>query len=142
MSERPDTDTTETTTRSHWAPWADFNPWGEWSPSDSIPWGKSLWGTTIDFGGGANLVIDKNGIGTFTHASGERGVWSPTATHWVEEGTGELKDSNFAVPGTSPWDLSVTARRLEELADQSDDPVAIAWARETAKKLRERAAGP
>ena len=90
MSERPEAGITDTVT------------WPAWTPSGSIPWPKSLWGTEIDFGGGAKLAIDKQGVGRFTDAAGETGMWDPDLLGWVDEDTGELKDSTFGVPGTEP----------------------------------------
>ena len=93
MSERPESGSVDAVGA------ADAVMWPGWRPSASTPWGESLWGTTIDYGGGAKLVIDKRGVGRFTDASGETGVWDPDLLEWVDEETGELLHPQFGVPG-------------------------------------------
>jgi len=96
MSERPERAASDTVT------------WPGWGPSGSIPWGKALWGTEIDFGVGAKLVIDREGTGRFTDAAGETGRWDPDLLGWVDEDTGEVKDSTFGVPATEVWSGTTT----------------------------------
>jgi len=122
MSERPETAA------------IDAIQWAGWGPSGSTPWGPSLWGTTIDYGQGAKVVIDKNGVGQYTDAAGETGVWDPRFEAWVDDVTGEFKDSTFGLPGMDRTAEQVGAlvARLEALADQTDSI-------DLANRLRERA---
>jgi hypothetical protein len=94
MSERPETGTTDVTGT------AGVVNWPGWRPSGSTPWGESLWGTTIEYGQGAKLVIDRKGVGRFTDASGETGMWDPDLLEWVDEETGEQMHPQFGVPGS------------------------------------------
>lgn len=93
MSERPESASVDV------ARTGDVVMWPGWRPSASTPWGESLWGTTIEYGAGAKLVIDKKGVGRFTDASGETGMWDPDLMEWVDEQTGELMHDQFGVPG-------------------------------------------
>lgn len=97
MSERPETGTPDATT---------FPGWNATGP---IPWGKSLWGTEIDFGGAAKLVIDRNGVGRFTDPSGEKGIWDPDTRRWVDEDDHRPMHPGFGLPG------------VESRPDESDD---------------------
>lgn len=122
MSERPETAA------------IDAIQWAGWGPTGATPWGPSLWGTTIDYGQGAKVVIDKDGVGHYTDAAGETGVWDPVFEAWVDEATKEFKDSTFGLPGMERTAEQVGAlvARLEALADQTDSI-------DLANRLRERA---
>ena len=122
MSERPDTAT------------IDAMQWAGWRPTGTTPWGPSLWGTTIDYGMGQQLVIDKDGVGRYTDAAGETGVWDPMLEAWVDEVSKEVKDSTFGLPGMEQTKEQVESLigRLEALADQTDSI-------DLANRLRERA---
>ncbi|HYN70336.1 MAG TPA: hypothetical protein VEX41_09015 [Candidatus Eisenbacteria bacterium] len=122
MSERPETAA------------IDAMQWRGWGPTGTTPWGPSLWGTTIDYGQGAKVVIDKDGVGRFTDAAGETGVWDPTFEAWVDEVTKEFMDPTFGLPGMERTAEQVEAlvARLEALADQTDSI-------DLANRLRERA---
>jgi hypothetical protein len=126
MSERPETAA------------IDAVQWAGWSPTDSTPWGPSLWGTTIDYGQGAKVVIDKNGVGRYTDAAGETGVWDAMLEEWVDELTREVKDSTFGLPGMERTAEQVRAQvaRLEALADQTDSIELANRLREHAQDLR------
>ena len=122
MSERPETAA------------VDAVQWAGWSPTGTTPWGPSLWGTTIDYGQGAKVVIDEDGVGRYTDAAGETGVWDPMLEAWVDEVTREVKDSTFGPPGMERTADQIRAQiaRLEALADQTDSI-------DLANRLRERA---
>ena len=122
MSERPETAT------------IDAIQWAGWGPTGATPWGPSLWSTTIDYGMGQQLVIDKNGVGHYTDAAGETGVWDPIFEAWVDDVTREFKDPTFGLPGMERTAEQVQAlvARLEALADQTDSI-------DLANRLRERA---
>lgn len=100
MSERPETDST--------------NP-----PGRGPRWDRHLWGTEILFRGGAKLVIDEGGIGTFTDGSGETGMWDDTMAGWVDPSSGDLLHEQFGPPG-----FELSAEELEEAALRLDAQVA------------------
>ncbi len=127
MSERPEASVPGTTARPPM--------WGGWAPSANTPWGKSLWGTTIDYGMGQKLVIDENGIGRYTDAAGETGTWDPYLFGWrADDDT--FKDSTFGIPGMEMTTEQVEAiiERLELWVDelQSESP-------EASRAIRDRA---
>lgn len=112
--------------------------WGGWTPSGWTPWGKSLRGTTIDYGMGQKLVIDENGIGRFTDAAGESATWNPTLFGWQDE-DGGFKDSTFGIPG-----MEVTAGQLDYIIEslvakadeiEADQPLAAQAMRDRAQDL-------
>ena len=109
--------------------------WPAWRPDDSTPWAKSLWGTTIDYGNGQKLVIDKNGVGTWTDAAGETGTWDPDVLSWVDD-DGSLKDSAFGIPGTE-----MTAEMVDDVIRGFEEEASIAGLSDPAQAqaLRERA---
>ena len=127
MSERPETAA------------VDAVQWAGWSPTGSAPWGPSLWGTTIDYGQGAKVVIDKNGVGQYTDAAGETAIWDPMLEAWVDEVTREVKDATFGLPGMERTAEQIRAQiaRLEALADETDSIELANRLREHAQDLRQ-----
>ena len=127
MSERPETAT------------IDAMQWAGWRPAGNTPWGPSLWGTTIDYGMGQKVVIDKDGVGRYTDAAGETGIWDAMLEEWVDEVTREVKDSTFGLPGMERTAEQIRAQiaRLEALADETDSIELANRLREHAQDLRQ-----
>jgi hypothetical protein len=92
--------------------------WGGWTPSGWVPWGKSLWGTTIDYGQAAKLVIDKDGVGHFTDASGETATWDTEYLAWIEP-DGTFAGPQFGVPGMD-WTAEQAEAAIDQLTHASD----------------------